>query len=76
MSVIGGLLLIFGAYYVFKGYIFKASMFYIVADIVWLYNAFALKDYIGFVLILTGTILGILAFLKMNSGYMSKKLSN
>lgn len=75
MSIVGGILLIIGAYYVFKGNIFKSSMFYIVADGVWLYNAFILEDYIGFILILIGTILGILAFLKMNSGYMSKKLS-
>lgn len=80
-SIIGGLLLCIGAYLIFKGKVFKASIFYLFADTIWIYlsyskyiNSNSIYDLIGLILVITGSILGILAFLKMNKGKMRKTL--
>ena len=74
ISIIGGLLLILGAYFVFKGEIFKSVFVYFIADICWCLLAYNNKDYIGLLLITIGMLLGLGAFLKMNYGTMRKSL--
>ena len=74
ISILGGLLLILGAYFVFKGEIFKSVFVYFVADICWCLLAYNNQDYIGLLLITIGMLLGLGAFLKMNYGAMRKSL--
>lgn len=74
IPLIGGLLLILGAYLTYNGEIFKSVTVYIGADICWCILAFQNNDYIGALFIIIGTTLGILAFLKMHNGIMKKDL--
>lgn len=74
ISTIGGILLIIGAYFVFKGQIFKSVFIYTLADLCWSYLTYEKQDYIGLSFILVGMILGIGAYLKMNNGIFNKTI--
>ena len=73
-SIIGGILLILGAYYMFQGNIFRASIFYLTADLIWIVLSYMSGDVLGTSLIVVGALLGLGAFLKMNFGIMKKTL--
>jgi len=70
----GGILLILGAWLVFKGEIFVATLNYIAADIMWVLNAVNLGDNEGTFFIIIGMLLGIAATYKMQIGSLSKSL--
>lgn len=74
MGTVGGILLILGAYFVFKGEIMKSMYMYLTADIVWISLSFMSGDIIGACLIFIGAILGFLAFIKMNNGTFNKTI--
>lgn len=74
IAIMGGLLLISGAYFTYMGKIFNAVLFYAIADVCWVIIAYSSGNIIGAVFVLIGLILGILAFLKMNNGIMRKTL--
>jgi len=74
LPIIGGLILIIGAYFVYKGDIFKSVFTYLIADGVWMMMAINAGNFIGAALITIGASLGILAFLKMNSGEFRKTI--
>ncbi len=73
-AIIGGILLIIGAFFVSQGEIFKSVFAYFIADIVWITLAIQAGDIIGAILIIIGGILGIVAFIKMNSGQFHKSI--
>ena len=74
-AIIGGLLLNIGAYLTYKGKIYQAVIVYIFADICWIVMAVQKEDMLGAVFIITGTIFGFLAYVKMKSGVMQKSLN-
>jgi len=74
-AVIGGLLLNLGAYLTFRGKIYEAVAVYLFADFCWVVMAYDREDLWGVVSISTGVIFGLLAFLKMRSGKMSKSIN-
>jgi hypothetical protein len=73
-AIFGGILLILGAYQVYKGNIFRSVMFYTIADIIWITLAISVGDYIGASMIATGGTLGFLAFIKMHKGDFNKTI--
>ena len=73
-GIAGGLLLILGAFFVFKGDIFKSVGIYFVADICWVVLAYQHNDYLGMIFISIGMLLGVGAFIKMNTGVFNKTL--
>ncbi len=74
-AVLGGILLNIGAYLTYKGQIFHAVIVYLFADICWIVMAYEKEDFIGAVFIIVGTLLGFLAYLKMQNGEMRKTLN-
>ncbi len=74
-AVLGGILLNIGAYLTYKGQIFNAVIVYLFADICWIVMAYEKEDFIGAVFIIVGTLLGFLAYLKMQNGEMRKTLN-
>jgi len=74
ISIIGGLLLIIGAYFVFKGEILYSVLVYFLADVCWCLLAIKAEDYIGFGIIIIGMLLGLGAYFKMQNGRMRKNL--
>jgi len=74
-AIIGGLLLNIGAFLTYKGKIYQAVVIYLVADVCWIIMAYEKNDYIGAVFIITGTLFGFLAYLKMRNGEMNKSLN-
>ncbi len=74
-AVLGGILLNMGAYLTYKGQIFNAVIVYLFADICWIVMAYEKEDFIGAVFIIVGTLLGFLAYLKMQNGEMRKTLN-
>ncbi len=74
-AVIGGILLNLGAYFTFKGKIYEAVGIYLLADACWIVMAFQKDDMIGVAFISVGFTFGLLAFLKMKSGTMSKDIN-
>ncbi len=74
-AFLGGLLLNIGAYLTFKGKIYEAVGIYLFADICWIVMAYERNDYWGVASIFVGVILGLLAFLKMQSGKMNKSIN-
>ena len=73
--MIGGILLMIGAYWVYQGNIFRSVMFYTVADIIWIALAVQAGDFVGASMITVGGILGFLAFLKMHRGDFKKTIN-
>jgi len=74
-AVLGGILLNIGAYLTFKGKIYEAVVVYLFADICWIVMAYERDDFWGVVSIIIGVSFGLLAFLKMQRGEMSKSLN-
>ncbi len=74
-AVLGGILLNIGAYLTYKGQIFRAVIVYLFADICWIIMAYEKDDLLGAVFIIVGTLLGFLAYLKMQNGQMRKTLN-
>jgi len=70
----GGILLILGAWLVFKGEIFVATLNYVIADIMWVLNAINIGDNEGTIFIIIGMLLGIAATYKMQIGSLAKSL--
>ena len=73
-AIIGGVLLIIGACFVFVGDIFKSVFVYFLADIIWIFLALQAGDIVGAVTVTIGGILGLLAFLKMYRGEYNKTI--
>lgn len=74
-SIMGGVLLIFGAYYTYVGNIFKSILIYLIADLCWLVLAICNKAWLGSLFILIGLIFAVLVFFKMNAGIFYKTIS-
>lgn len=74
-AIIGGILLNVGAFLTFKGKIYQSVIVYLFADVCWVIMAYEKDDIWGVVSISVGVILGFLAFIKMQSGVMSKNLN-
>ncbi len=74
-AVLGGVLLNIGAYLTYKGQIFRAVIVYLFADICWIVMAYQKEDFLGAGFIIVGTLLGFLAYLKMQNGQMRKTLN-
>jgi len=73
-AVLGGLLLIVGAYLTMKGWIYRSVGIYLVADVCWVVLAYEKGDILGMSFIIVGTILGVIALYKMHKGIMHKNL--
>lgn len=73
-ALLGGILLNIGAYLTYKGKIYQAVIVYLFADVCWIIMAYEKDDYMGTILIITGTIFGYLAYLNMKNGKMHKTL--
>ncbi len=67
-AVLGGLMLIIGNYYVFKGEVYKSIRMFLIADIAWLWLAIASGNVFGIISVSLGVILSIFAFWKMHTG--------
>ena len=74
MATIGGIFLIIGALFTFKGKINYAIMSYFIADIAWVFLAYNTGDTQGTIFVAIGMALGLGAFIKMNLGIMRKNL--
>ena len=75
LSIIAGILLNIGAYFVYKGQIFTAVIIYFGADICWCVMAYQRGDELGLGFIILGMLFGLGASIKMNSGKMRKHLN-
>ena len=73
-AIIGGFLLVLGAFFTFQGKILRAVGVYFVADLMWVILAFQSGDIMGAIFVIAGMLLGLLAFFKMNTGKMRKTL--
>lgn len=71
---VGGILLVFGASYVYVGNIFYSVITYAIGDICWLYNAYEHDDFVGVISISFGIIVGILVTNKMRIGKFRKSI--
>jgi len=71
---IGGIFLILGAYYVYKGNIFYSTINYVLADGCWMYNALERDDKIGVILVGLGILSGLIVTNKMRIGEFRKTI--
>ena len=71
---IGGLLLIVGAFFTFRGEMSKAIWIYTIADFCWILAAIATGDVFAIITVSIGGILGIAALYRMQIGKMRKTL--
>ena len=74
-AVLGGIFLNIGAFMTYKGKIYEAVLVYLVADLCWMVMAYVRDDWVGALFIIVGTVLGFMAFLKMQKGDMKKNLN-
>ncbi len=73
-ALVGGILLVLGAVFMYRGLAMYSVLTYALADICWLVISIQVGDILGGILILIGLILGILVYIKMNKGIFVKDL--
>jgi len=73
---VGGLILIGGAFFTYKGKIFIAVAWYLMADACWIWNAIAIDDIQGAVFVTIGVIFGVISSYKMKNGHMESELKH
>ena len=73
---VGGLILIGGAFYTYKGKILTSVAWYIMADFCWIANAVDIGDVQGAIFVTVGVIFGIIATFKMKNGHMDTELKH
>lgn len=73
-GTIGGLLLIAGAFALYKGNLLWSVGLYFFADIMWVWLAYKQGDIFGTVTISLGMFFGLLVFIKSKSGEFVKDL--
>lgn len=73
-ALIGGVLLVIGAYLMYTGNVKYSILTYFVADIMWAIMAYIAEDYIGLTFVLIGMVLGFGVFLKIHTGIFRKDL--
>jgi hypothetical protein len=71
---IGGIFLIIGAGFLYKGLAFYSIMAYFIADLCWLTIAVLTQSYFGAFSITVGIIFSIGVWFKMNKGIFRKTL--
>lgn len=75
VSKIGGVLLIVGAFALWRGSIRWSLIFYGLADLCWLSMAFMANDMFGGILIIIGIVLGVLVYVKTHTGVFHENLN-
>lgn len=73
-ATIGGILLIMGSFFVYRGEIYKSVFVFFLADITWIIISYQSGDYFGSGVVAIGMLLGVAAYLRMNLGSMRKNL--
>jgi hypothetical protein len=73
-GTIGGLLLIAGAFALYKGNLLWSVGLYFFADTMWVWLAYKQEDFFGTFTIGLGMILGLLVFLKSHRGEFVRDL--
>lgn len=75
-SILGGLLLILGAYHTMRGNVYYAVLYYMIADFCWIVMGIIAGNFLGVFFIVVGTAMGVVAFFKMHYNVMEKKLKH
>jgi len=70
----GGIMLIIGAFLMYRGLAIEAILVYFIADTMWAWMSWEKGDLIGFTLVIIGMTLGFGVFLKMHTGLFVKNL--
>jgi hypothetical protein len=73
-GTIGGLLLILGAYALYRGNLMWSVGLYFFADTMWVWLAYKQGDIFGMITISIGMLFGLLVFLKSHRGEFVKDL--
>ena len=73
-ALVGGILLIIGSYTVYRGKILYSVGLFFAADCMWVLISLSVQDYLGASFVAIGMLLGLAAFVKMNTGKMRKNL--
>ena len=73
-GTLGGILLILGAFALYKGKVMWSVILYGIADLMWLWLALISGDTLGAIMIGVGLALGIGVYIKMNTGIFRKDL--
>lgn len=76
VSLLGGLLLCLGAFFTMRGKVYQAVSTYLIADVCWIIMAIQAGNVLGSTFVIIGTIMGLIAFLKMRLGVMDKELEH
>lgn len=74
MAIVGGVLLNIGAFFTMKGWIYRSVLIYLFADVCWIILAYENEDILGMCFVVSGTLMGVVAFYKMYIGHMKKRL--
>ena len=74
ISILGGLLMMLGSFWTYRGNIEYAIVTYAIADFAWIYNAWILGDIFGAFTILFALLLGIGVYYKMQKGTFNKTI--
>jgi hypothetical protein len=73
-GTIGGILLIFGAFALYRGSLIWSVAIYFAADCAWVVLAFKQQDYFGVTAISIGMVLGLIVWFKAHRGDFVKEL--
>ena len=74
-SVIGGISIILGNYFVYRGDVYTSIKMFLMADVGWLLLAFGGANLFGIITVSIGVVLSGLVFWKMHRGVFYKTIS-
>jgi len=74
LSVIGGLVMLLGSYFTFKGDIEKSIVTYLFADFIWVFLSFQVGNIFGAFVVFFAMVVGIVVYLKMQKGLFYKTI--
>ena len=72
----GGILLIIASFFMMRGELLRATIFFIFADICWILLAYASGNIFGILTVSIGALANLIVAIKINSGVFVSNLKN
>lgn len=75
-ATVGGILLIIASFFMMRGELLRATIFFIFADACWILLAYTTENIFGIITVVIGAFANLIVAVKINSGVFVSDLKN